>query len=53
MRHCPQHVCAVLLVERIMRVDDEEPPVLLLGMMLQQKPHRVDSPFNPCLQATV
>ena len=52
MPHRPQHGCAVILIECITHVNEEEPLVLLLGMLLSQKPHRVDPPFNPRLQAT-
>ena len=48
----PQHGCAVLLVERIARINEEKPPVLLLGVLLPQNLHRVDLPFEPCIQAT-
>ena len=43
--HCPQHGCAVLLIERITRANEEEPPILVLGVLLPQEPHRVDTPL--------
>ena len=52
MPHLPHHGCAVLLIERIARVNEEEPPVLLLGVLLPQKPHCVDTLLNTRLQAT-
>ena len=52
MPHCPQHECAVLLVERIVRVNKEEPPVLILSILLPQKPYFMYPPFNNCLQTT-
>ena len=51
MTHRQQHGCAYLLIESIESINKEEPPVLLLGILLPQEPHHVDPPFNPCLQA--
>ena len=42
----------VLLIEHIARINEEEPPVLLLFLLLPQKPHRMDPPLYPFLQAT-
>ena len=50
--HLPQYGYAFLLVERIACVNREKPPVLLLDMLLLQEPHRVNPPFDPCLQST-
>ena len=49
MMHRPQHGCVFFFIEQIVRVNEEEVPDLLLGMLLPQKLHRVDPPFNPCL----
>ena len=50
--HLPQHICAVILIERIVHIKEENPPVLILGMMLNQEPHRVNPPLNYCFQTT-
>ena len=47
MPHLPQHGFTVLLIGCIACVYEEEPPVLLLGVLLPQKPHRVDPPPPP------
>ena len=52
MPHRPQYGCAVLLIERIARVNEDKPPVLLLDMLLPQEPHRMNTPFDPRLQST-
>ena len=50
MVHFLYNGCAVLLIERIARVNEEKPPVLILGLLLPQKPYRVNPPLNPGLQ---
>ena len=51
MPHHPQHLCMVFLIESIARVNEEEPPVLLLGVLLPQKPQYVDPP--PSITASI
>ena len=49
--HRPQHGCAILLIERVLRINEEKPSVLLMGMLLPQDPHRVNPPFDTRLQS--
>ena len=42
----------VILIECIMRVNEGENPILLLGVLLPQEPRRMYPPLNPRLQAT-
>ena len=50
MSHFPQHSGAVLLIERIVRVNEEKLPVLLLGILMPQEPHQVNKSLNPGFQ---
>ena len=50
MAHCPYHVYAVLLIERIVHINEEKLPDLLLGVFLSQDLHRVDNSLNTGLQ---
>ena len=52
MLHIPHHGCVILLIERIVRVNEEVPPVLLLVVLLPQMPHRMDTSLYSRLQAT-
>ena len=52
MLHIPNHGCVILLIERIVRVNEEVPPVLLLVVLLPQMPHRMDTSLYSRLQAT-
>ena len=44
MPYLPQHGCVVILVERIVRINDKELPFLVLSMLLPHNPHHVDPP---------
>ena len=48
--HLPQHGGAVIIIKHIACVNEEEPPVLLLGVLLPQEPHRVNTPLDPGFQ---
>ena len=50
MAHHPQHSCLVLLVKRILRINEEKPPVLFMGMFLPQESHRVNPLLDPGFQ---
>ena len=51
MLDSPDHGCPVLLIERIARVNDEKPQILLLPVLLLEDAHRVDGALYPSLQA--
>lgn len=48
--HRPQNGGTVLLIECIVRINEEKPPLILLVMMLPHKPDRVNSPLDPGFQ---
>ena len=48
--HHPQHGGAVLLVECIACVNEEKPSVLLMGVLLPQEPHHVNTPLDTVFQ---
>ena len=45
----PHHFRPILLIERILRINEEEYPVLLLGMLLLPEAHNMDASLNPFL----
>ena len=51
--HLPQHGCAVLLIEHITCVNKEKHLVLLLGVLLPQRPHRANPPLDPGFQSPI
>ena len=50
-RISPQHGSLVILIERVVRVNEEKPPVILLLVLMQDNPYRVYPPFYPHLKA--
>ena len=51
MPDSPEHGCPVLLIERITRVNEEKPPILLLPVLLEEDAHRMDGALYPGLKA--
>ena len=45
----PQHCRLIILIERFSCVNEEESPVLLLGILLPKEAHRVDYPLDACI----
>ena len=48
--HRPHHGYAFLLIKRIARVNEEKPPFLLLGVLMPQEPHYVNSSLHTGFQ---
>ena len=48
----PEHGCPVLLIERVARVNEEKPPILLILKLLPEDAHRVYGALYPRLQAS-
>ena len=44
------HFRLILLIECVLRFNEEESPVLLLVMILPQEAHCMDAPLNTCLR---
>ena len=44
----PKYFCPVLLIECVPRINDEEPPVLFLGVLLTQQYHGVYPGIQSC-----
>ena len=47
----PEHGCPVLLIERITRINEEKPPILLLPVLLKEDAHRMYGAIYPGLKA--
>ena len=51
MPDIPEHGCPVLLIERIARVNEEKPSILLLPVLIEEDVHCMDSALYPGLKA--
>ena len=51
MPDIPEHGCTVLLIERIARINEEKPPILLLTVLLEEDTHCMDGALYPGLKA--
>ena len=51
MPDSPENGCPVLLIERIVRVTEEKPPILLLPVFLEEDAYRMDGDLYPGLKA--
>ena len=51
MSESPNHLCLVLLIECVPRINEEEPPVLLMGVLLLQQSHCMYPILYPFLHA--
>ena len=47
MPDSPKHVCPVLFIENILRVNEEKPPVLLLRVFLPEDAHCMYAALYP------
>ena len=47
----PEHGCPVLLIERITRINEEKPPILLLPVFFEEDAYHMDGALYPGLKA--